>query len=247
MSAAPGEAWQGGEHAGPWPAFVDLFAATSLVLLVFFAVLATRYLRLENDDRVVRTQVDSLYHTLAGVARDSGGFTVEPPRGLDVLIVLEEDVSFPRSRASLGEMKQTGRDRLRAIGERVHGPGFVGLIHDVEVIGHADSTQYHSRPGEPPARTNWELSAARAAAVAQFLVDSLKFDPCHIIASGRGEYYPRNRSESGAPPAPGHDPLAPDRRVEILLHSVISNASQQRPGCRAARQQHPRGRAPAEP
>ncbi|HET7233906.1 MAG TPA: OmpA family protein [Longimicrobium sp.] len=232
MSATPEEGWETGTHAGPWPAFVDLFAATSLMLLVFFAVLATRYLRLESDDRVVRTQVDSLYHTLAGVARDSGGFTVKH-QGLDVLIVLEEDVSFPRSRASLSEMKETGRDRLRAIGARVHGPGFAGLIHEVEVIGHADSTQYHARPGEPPARTNWELSAARAAAVAQFLVDSLHFDPCRIISSGRGEYYPRNRSEAGAPPPTGDDPLAPDRRVEILLHSVIGDTSQQRPGCRA--------------
>ncbi|HET7463731.1 MAG TPA: OmpA family protein [Longimicrobium sp.] len=226
------EGWEESPQAGPWPAFVDLFAATSLVLLVFFAVLATRYLRLEADDRVVRTQVDSLYSTLQGMARDTGRFTVSR-QGLDVLIVLEENVSFPRSHASLSEMKEEGRNRLRTIGGLVHGPMFKDLIHEVEVIGHADSTQYHARRGESPARTNWELSSARAAAVAQFLVDSLGFDPCQIISSGRGEYYPRDRSTPGAAAAPGEDPLAPDRRVEILLHSRIGDTSQMRPGCRA--------------
>ncbi len=231
MSTDPGEAWEGAGHAGPWPAFVDLFAATSLMLLVFFAVLASRYLRLEAEDRVVRTQVDSLHHTLSAIARDSGGFSVKQ-QALDVLIVLEEDVSFPRNRASLGDMKREGRDRLRAIGGRVRRPEFNGLIHEVEVIGHADSTQFRTRAGELPARTNWEISAARAAAVAQFLVDTMHFDPCSVISSGRGEYYPRDRSGTAAPAAPGADALAPDRRVEILLHSVIGDTSQRRPGCR---------------
>lgn len=230
MSTETGEPFDSGAHAGPWPAFVDLFAATSLMLLVFFAVLASRYLHLENDNRVVKTQVDSLYATLAGLSSDSGGFSVKP-QGLDVLIILEEDVSFPRNRAGLGDMKDTGRASLRAIGTRVHGPKFGELIHEVEVIGHADSTQFRSRRGEPPARTNWEISAARAAAVAQFLVDSIGFDPCRVISSGRGEYYPRARSGT-APPPPGTDALAADRRVEILLHSVIGDTSQRRPGCR---------------
>jgi chemotaxis protein MotB len=225
------EAWEGQGHAGPWPAFVDLFAATSLMLLVFFAVLASRYLALESEDRVVRTQVDSLHHTLATIARDSGGFSVKA-QALDVLVILEEDVSFPRNRASLGDMKREGRDRLRAIGERVRRPEFSGLIHEVEVIGHADSTQFRTRPGEPPARTNWEISAARAAAVAQFLVDTMRFDPCRVISSGRGEYYPREASGTAAPGGRGPDPLAQDRRVEILLHSVIGDTSQSRRGCR---------------
>jgi flagellar motor protein MotB len=230
VSAEAGEAWEGAGHAGPWPAFVDLFAATSLMLLVFFAVLASRYLHLEAEDRVVQTQVDELYRTLSTIARDSGGFSVKQ-QGLDVLIILEEDVSFPRNRASLSEMMEQGRNRLRAIGDRVQRPEFRDRIHEVQVIGHADSTQFRARRGQPAARTNWELSAARAAAVAQFLVDTMHFDPCRIISSGRGEYYPRDRSGSSGPP-PGVDALAADRRVEILLHSKIGVVSQQRPGCR---------------
>jgi flagellar motor protein MotB len=238
--------WETGQHAGPWPAFVDLFAAVSLMLLVFFAVLATRYLRLEADDRVVRTQVDSLYRTLDVVARGGRGFSVQP-QGLDVLVILEEEVSFPRNRASLSDMREPGRRQLRAIGDLVSRPEFRGLIHEVEVIGHADSTQFQARPGYPPQRTNWEISAARAASVAQFLVDSVRFDPCRVIPSSRGEYYPRNRSGT-APGSPGTDPLAADRRVEILLHSVIGDTTQHRGGCRepAGRSGLRAGAAPPE-
>jgi flagellar motor protein MotB len=224
------ESWGAEAHAGPWPAFVDLFAATALMLLVFFAVLATRYLRLDSEERIVKTQVDSLYRVLDSVASGGGRFSVSQ-HGLDVLVILEEEVSFPLNRSSLNDMKPEGRTLLREIGQRVQGPEFRGLIHEVEVIGHADSTQFRTRPGRPAERTNWEISAARAAAVAQFLVDSVRFDPCHVIPSGRGEFYPRDRRSVAAVDVPG-DPLAVDRRVEILLHSVIGDTSQRRTGCR---------------
>lgn len=211
-------------HPGPWPAFVDLFAATALIMLVLFAVLAARYVHVMRDRKVVETNVDSLYRAMHGLSSARNGLSVTR-RGTDVLIVLEESVSFPPGKARLSDMKEVGRLQLHEIGRRVQTPKFSALFREVDVIGHADSTRYRSAE-----HSNWELSAQRAAAVAQFLVDSLQFDSCRVIASGRSDYYPRSRS--GVAAAAGTDPLAADRRVEILLHAMIGDSSQMRPGCR---------------
>lgn len=219
-------------HPGPWPAFVDLFAATALIMLVFFAVLAARYVHVvRTSDSLVQTKVASLEKTLQGSAGPDSEFTVTR-YGTTVLVVLEEDVSFPRGKARLNEMKAAGRNRLRDIAQLVKSQEYSGLVQEIQVVGHADSVPYHGRAGRPPEHSNWGLSAQRAAAVTEFLVDSMKWDPCRISASGRSDYYPRSASRVAA--QPGIDPLASDRRVEILLLAVSTDPSQQRGGCRGA-------------
>src|SRR5829696_3277795 len=80
------------DHIGPWPAFVDLFAATTLIMLVFFAVIGFLYIREKSIG--VRTQ--QLKKALQGVADRQKTFSVQQV-GADVLIILEERVTFPLS------------------------------------------------------------------------------------------------------------------------------------------------------
>ena len=58
--------------------------------------------------------------------------------------------------------------------------------------------------------TNWELSAARATAVARYLQEKSGVDPSIISATGYGEYQPiaSNETEEGR---------ARNRRIEIVL------------------------------
>jgi len=79
----------------------------------------------------------------------------------------------------------------------------------VEVEGHTDD-----RPIATPAYpSNWELSAARAAAVVRFLLAQPgALAPEHYLAAGYGEYRPRASNETAAG-------RARNRRIEVLLRA----------------------------
>lgn len=208
-------------HGGPWPAFVDLFAATTLILLVFFAVIAYRYV----DDVGGAVRVRQLYAKLQAMESRNGQFDVQQ-HGPDVLLVLEERVSFKTGQAALLD---PARQTLRQVVGLLEEPQFTGLIREIEVLGHAD------RRGD--AFKNWLLSANRAVSVSQFLVDSLGTNPCVVIASGRGAFFPRDttvRPERLRGRAQ-LEAYARDRRVEILLHPAVGRKQAVgRAGCRQA-------------
>ncbi|HKG92623.1 MAG TPA: OmpA family protein [Gemmatimonadaceae bacterium] len=217
----PAEADAEEEHIGPWPAFVDLFAATTLIMLVFFAVIGFLYIREKSIG--VRTQ--QLKKALQGVADRQKTFSVQQV-GADVLIILEERVTFPLSQSS--PLKPEGQRALRAIGDTLKA-GLLDSIAGIEIVGHADPSPYAAGSG----LTNWGISASRAATVAKFLVDSVRLDGCLLIPSGRGEYYPRDTARA----ARARTPNESDRRIELLLHPVVTGAPSRgrRPGCRPIR------------
>lgn len=208
-----------GDHGGPWPALADLFAATSLIMLVFFAVMAFGYVQASGKG----PEVDRLFSELDSLARREKTFSVEKV-GVDVLVVLEENVTFPRNRSGLADLKPEGRAALRSIGAVTREENFSRWIREIEVVGHADQTQFRKNSG----LTNWGISTARAATVAEFMVDSVRLNPCHVIPSGRGEYFPRDTTAKMRTDLTD----ARDRRIELLLHPIIpGNTSTGRPGC----------------
>ncbi|MEA3640518.1 MAG: OmpA family protein [Lamprobacter sp.] len=76
----------------------------------------------------------------------------------------------------------------------------------VQVIGHTDD-----HPVDTEAfPSNWELSAARAARVARYLIESAGIDPRRFTVMGRAEYEPAvaNRDDASR---------ALNRRVEIII------------------------------
>ena len=76
----------------------------------------------------------------------------------------------------------------------------------LRVDGHTDS-----RPVGPPSpfKSNWELSAARAISVVQYLI-SKGVSPQRLVAAGFGEFQPID-------PGTTEDALARNRRIELKL------------------------------
>jgi chemotaxis protein MotB len=90
-------------------------------------------------------------------------------------------------------------------------------VHDrrIRVIGHTDNIpiQLQYREKFP---SNWELSAARAAAIVRYFIRKNEMNPTVLEAVGRSYYDPvaSNETEEGR---------AQNRRVEILIAPVLKN------------------------
>ncbi len=78
----------------------------------------------------------------------------------------------------------------------------------IRIEGHTDSDPI--KRTKQVYKSNWELSAARAATVLHYLTDSCHLDPKKLYLSGFGEYQPvaSNKSKSGK---------KKNRRVEIVV------------------------------
>ena len=89
---------------------------------------------------------------------------------------------------------------------------------DMRVEGHSDNVPIHT----PEFASNWELSTARATAVAMMLLNDSGFDPKRISIAGYAQYHP---AESNDTPK-GRQA---NRRVDIVILSV-STPLQAKPG-----------------
>ncbi|MCQ4158374.1 peptidoglycan -binding protein [Roseomonas sp. GC11] len=120
--------------------------------------------------------------------------------------VFQGEVLFPVGGADLSA---AGQQQLRALAQillEVSRRFPADLAWVLRVDGHADRSPL--RPGARYA-SNWELSAARAIAVAQFLINE-GLPPNRVAATAFGEYQPIDTGD-----AP--DALARNRRIELRL------------------------------
>jgi chemotaxis protein MotB len=76
----------------------------------------------------------------------------------------------------------------------------------LRIEGHTDNVPISTREF----RSNWELSAVRAATVIGFLIERVEFDPRRLSAAGYGEFHPRVANDSA-------DNRARNRRVDIVI------------------------------
>lgn len=76
----------------------------------------------------------------------------------------------------------------------------------LRIEGHTDNVPIHTQQYA----TNWELSTARATAIARLLLEGGHIDPANVAAAGYAEYHPiaSNATEAGR---------AQNRRVDIIL------------------------------
>jgi chemotaxis protein MotB len=80
---------------------------------------------------------------------------------------------------------------------------------DIRIEGHTDNKPISgSLQSKYP--SNWELSTARATAVARYLQDSANVDPKRLIAAGYGEFRPIASNDTP-------ESRAQNRRIEIVL------------------------------
>ncbi|MBT3353381.1 MAG: OmpA family protein, partial [Candidatus Scalindua sp.] len=78
----------------------------------------------------------------------------------------------------------------------------------IRIEGHTDSDPI--KRTKKLYKTNWELSAARAATVLHYLIDNCHLDPTHLYLAGFGEFQPvagnKNKKDKKK-----------NRRVEIVV------------------------------
>ena len=232
-----------------WPAFSDfltsvLFIVVLFVLGVFFTNLSRSlladnyaYQAMQNRQRRVQEELVKL-----------GGIEVPEADGNLQRIILKVDeggsggVLFDRGQAVL---KKEGESLLDKI---VHVLVASKDAYDtIQVEGHTDDAPIRGSEGSP-GYSNWELSAARAGAVVNYILrEQPQLEPWRFSASGRAEYRPYGVAENsmnlrqGFNPRKGpsleyvvqangkgmlnDNPLAQrNRRIEVILTYKVNNA-----------------------
>jgi chemotaxis protein MotB len=115
-----------------------------------------------------------------------------------VSIILKGDLLFDSGKA---EMRGEARRSLGEIAEILR-----QTPHVVNLVGHTDDVPIHSERFP----TNWELSAARACAVARYLMDEMGLPSSRFYVTGHGEQQPVRPNDSA-------ENRAANRRVEIII------------------------------
>jgi flagellar motor protein MotB len=199
------------EESGPWPAFADLLAATSLLFLILFAATTVPAIGRNRARESTLARIDSVLTRTAARHR----VTVSQP-GDYLLLRIEGDATFPRYRSELKDLQPEGRRILLEFGTFLRSePGLVESIDQIQVVGHTSSEGADS--------TNWRLSASRAASVALFLIESAHIPPCKVAALGRSRYYPVDPALARSTTVPD----ARDRRIELEIRPAIPGDSEQ--------------------
>ncbi len=80
---------------------------------------------------------------------------------------------------------------------------------EMRVEGHSDNVPIHNMQFQ----SNWDLSTARASAVAMMLLDEAHFDPNRMAIAGYGQYHPTASNDT-------NEGRRANRRVDIVIVST---------------------------
>jgi chemotaxis protein MotB len=228
-----------------WPAFVDLLTATTLLfttLVAVFIFVANRAIATGNAER---TEREALREALerAGTGSASGRLYSVEDDGQFIRITLQAEATFPTREWSWSALKPQGKGALMEIARIMQRDSIRALYRQVRILGHTDQVPY----GRASDFTNWELSAARAAVVARYLVSEGGIDPCVISASGLGPYFPKSIRKSEHLRLSYVDRMSMNRRIEIEVVPAKSRDEREGDPCWAAGDTPPAGKRPATP
>jgi chemotaxis protein MotB len=175
------------------------------------AAVEAEYLKLKKDLNATEKQLEELkearrlseqrtemFRALADQLREVHAVTVEVRRG-KMLVRVPSAVLFEPGRA---ELKPDAPSLLRPVANALKD------VHDRDflVAGHTDGVAARGSPF----RSNWDLSSARAVAVARFLQQE-GVSPSRLGAAGYSEFDPRVEAPSTA------EERAANERMEIVL------------------------------
>jgi chemotaxis protein MotB len=119
--------------------------------------------------------------------------------------VLPSEVLFDTGQASLTPEGKTEIDKISVALADVAKEIPPGIPWVLRVDGHTDKRPIAS----PQFKSNWDLSAARAIAVVQYLI-SKGFTPQHILAGAFGEFQPLDEGDSD-------EAFRRNRRIELKI------------------------------
>jgi len=115
---------------------------------------------------------------------------------------LVEKILFGSGQARLKSEGEAVLDRVGAVLKQVQDK-------DIRIEGHTDNVPI-GKGLQSKFASNWELSSARATAVARYLTQHAGIDPQRLIAAGYGEYRPIAPNDTD-------EHRAENRRIEIVL------------------------------
>ncbi len=177
----------------------DLMTLMLIFFLIWMTIRMTALKTIPDIKNPVQTaglepvrDLESIFMEMAPVEKRKG----------NLIIVLQEDLTFPTGSATL---TQQGRSIIRRVaGILKHETGY-----ELEILGHTDTVpiKTHGRW-----RSNLELSMARAAAVFNELAES-GISPARMKAQGLGALYPVTDEDNTVF---GDE----SRRVELVLKSA---------------------------
>jgi len=189
-----------------WPAFVDLLAATSLL----FISLVAAFIFVSNSEiGEAITQRRQLIRALKSVGGADSLYAIRDDAQF-VRITVQADATFPSKEWRLDSLRAEGKLALDSIGGILKRQAIDSLYRQVRVLGHTDQEPFADKR-----TSNWELSAARAAVVARYLVDSGGLNPCKVSAAGMGPYYPLSLQDPSVRGLPYRQRMERNRRIEI--------------------------------
>lgn len=201
------------EGEGPWPAFADLLAATTLLFLILFAALAVPAMQRAGESEALESTLVRIDTVLSRAAEEQG---VQVTRVGDyVLVRIPGNATFPLDRHELSALKAEGRAILTRLGQYLEINELLDDIDQIQVVGHTSHEGTEER--------NWVLSASRAATVSLYLIENVGIPACKVSALGRSRYYPADpvaaRGRSEVDPA--------DRRIELEIRPVLPSDTTQ--------------------
>lgn len=184
-----------------WPAFTDFLTSVLIIVVifvfgVFFSNIASSLVRqhtefedMQTRQRFVRKELESQLATSVEIPPEDGNLQ-------RIILRVDEQgaggVLFPRGTAILSP---AGEQLLAKIVKVLESNR--EAYDTIQVEGHTDDVPIS---GKYP--SNWELSAARAGAVVNFLLrhaaaeQHIGLEPWRFSANGRAEYRPYGVSES---------------------------------------------------
>ena len=152
---------------------------------------------INRKDSVVRELKNKLSAALLGF--ENNGLTITMKDG-KVYVSLENQLLF---KSGSYDVDEKGKDALRKLAKVLEQNPDI----NVTVEGHTDTDKFG---GSGSLKDNWDLSVMRATQIVKLLVNSATIDAKRITASGRGEFFPLDPSNTDAA-------KKKNRRTEIIL------------------------------
>lgn len=152
-------------------------------------------------------ELDKVKHSYEDLTRglkseiSAGQVTITQLKGKLTVNMLDK-ILFDSGQA---DVKSDGKKVLEKLGTVLKGVA----DKDIRIEGHTDNKPITAAL-QSKYPTNWELSTARATAVARYLEDTAKIDGKRLIAAGYGEFRPVATNET-------LEGRAQNRRIEIIL------------------------------
>lgn len=135
------------------------------------------------------------------------GLTIEQRDG-KVYVSMENKLLFESGSWAVGA---SGRQAVKQLGTVLADNPEIAVL----IEGHTDNVPYS---GGGNLQGNWDLSAKRATAIVQLLMENPRIKPDNLTAAGRGEFLPIASNDSA-------EGKARNRRIEVILTPKLDEVS----------------------